>query len=56
MRLSVQRGRPFGSEEWTAQAAKEMGLEFTLRSGGRPRRKTNIISPDAAPANAGLFV
>jgi putative transposase len=34
-----RRGRPFGREGWVQQAAKEYGLETTLRPRGRPRKK-----------------
>ena len=55
MRLSVQRGRPFGHEDWTEQTAKAMGLEFTLRSGGRPHRNKNAVPPDGPRTGLGLF-
>ena len=38
LRLSVQRGRPFGSPTWSQRTAKRLGLEFTFRSRGRPRK------------------
>ena len=38
LRLSVERGRPFGTEPWTRQTARRLGLESTLRSRGRPRK------------------
>ena len=37
LRLSVQRGRPFGNPAWNQRTAKRLGLEFTFRSRGRPR-------------------
>jgi hypothetical protein len=37
-RLSVARGRPFGSRGWQRQTAQRLGLEATLRPHGRPRR------------------
>ncbi len=37
LRLSVQRGRPFGEENWVRRMAKRFGMESTLRSRGRPR-------------------
>jgi putative transposase len=37
IRRSVIRGQPFGSNEWVSQTAKQLGLESTLRSRGRPR-------------------
>jgi putative transposase len=38
MRECVNRGRPFGSEQWVKAAARRLGLEFTLRGPGRPRK------------------
>jgi hypothetical protein len=37
LRLSVDRGMPYGADEWTQQTASALGLECTLRSRGRPR-------------------
>ena len=37
LRLSVQRGRPFGEEGWVRRLCKRCGLESTLRSPGRPK-------------------
>jgi putative transposase len=39
LRLSAQRGRPFGNENWQTRMAKQLGLESTLRSRGRPRKE-----------------
>ena len=39
LRLSAQRGRPFGSEDWMIKISKQLGLEATLHSRGRPKRK-----------------
>jgi hypothetical protein len=47
LRRSVVRGRPFGSENWTRRLAKRLGLEFTLRPRGRPRKQRRPASPDA---------
>jgi putative transposase len=38
LRRSVVRDRPFGSEAWTRRIAKRLGLEYTLRPRGRPRK------------------
>jgi putative transposase len=38
LRLSAQRGRPFGNESWKTRTAAQLGLESTLRSRGRPRK------------------
>ena len=39
LRLSVERGRPYGDESWTKVTARRLGLESTLRSRGRPRKQ-----------------
>lgn len=38
LRVCVQRGRPYGALEWVAATASRLGLDFTLRRPGRPRR------------------
>jgi putative transposase len=42
LRLSVERGRPYGAEAWTGETASRLGLESTLRPRGPPP-KTNGI-------------
>jgi len=37
LRVSVQRGRPFGDERWVRRMAKRFGMESTLRPRGRPK-------------------
>lgn len=37
LRKCTERGRPYGSSPWVEQTAKQLGLESTLRSRGRPR-------------------
>jgi len=39
IRQCVQRGRPWGDAEWTRKTADRLGLEFTLRGPGRPRKE-----------------
>jgi putative transposase len=39
LRGSVMRGSPFGSDLWARRTAKRLGLEYTLRPRGRPRKK-----------------
>lgn len=39
VRRSVQRGAPYGDDEWACQIAKAHDLEFTLRARGRPKRE-----------------
>lgn len=36
VRTCVDRGRPFGGEEWVRNMAERAGLGYTLRSRGRP--------------------
>ena len=38
VRVSVVRGRPFGSELWQERTGRRLGLESTFRSRGRPRK------------------
>ena len=37
LRVSVQRGRPFGEDTWVRRMAKRFGMESTLRPRGRPK-------------------
>jgi putative transposase len=39
LRLSADRGRPYGDESWTKATARRLGLESTLRSRGRPPKR-----------------
>ena len=39
VRLSVQRGRPYGGEVWQRWMIKRLGLESTFRSRGRPHKE-----------------
>lgn len=39
LRRSVQRGTPYGSAAWTAGTVRRLGLEWTLRPRGRPRKR-----------------
>jgi putative transposase len=38
VRRAVARGCPFGAPGWQEQTARRLGLEFTLRRRGRPRK------------------
>jgi putative transposase len=44
IRLSMRRDRPFGSPEWMREAALALGLEYSMRPQGRPRRSTAAAS------------
>jgi hypothetical protein len=39
LRRSLQRGQPFGSEAWCERIVRDLGLESTVRSQGRPRKR-----------------
>ena len=39
LRESVARERPYGSEGWTRQTVQQLGLEFTIRDRGRPKKQ-----------------
>lgn len=39
LRRCVQRGSPFGSAPWSAETAKRLGIESTLKTLGRPRKE-----------------
>ncbi len=39
LRMSVNRGRPFGDVQWIERTARRLGLLFTLRDRGRPRNE-----------------
>jgi len=38
LRTSVNRSTPFGTSQWQSRTAKKLGLEWTLRARGRPRK------------------
>ena len=38
IRTSVNRGRPCGEQPWVQRTAERLGLTFTLRNPGRPRK------------------
>ena len=38
VRVSIQRGRPFGGASWQKRTARRLGLESTFRPRGRPRK------------------
>ena len=39
VRLSISKGRPFGSETWQQQTAVRLGLNSCFRERGRPKKK-----------------
>ena len=38
IRASINRGTPYGSDRWQRRAARQLGLESTLRPRGRPKK------------------
>ena len=40
LRRSVNRGQPYGTEDWQMRIAKELNLEHTFRKPGRPKKKS----------------
>jgi putative transposase len=43
LRGSVDRGRPFGDDDWQRQTVTDLGLEATLRPRGRPPKMSEAI-------------
>lgn len=41
LRACVNRGRPFGDTQWIQHTARRLGLDFTLRNAGQPRKKSS---------------
>jgi putative transposase len=39
LKESLTRGRPFGSDAWTAKTAAKLGLEYTVNPRGRPKKR-----------------
>jgi putative transposase len=44
IRAAVARGAPFGASAWVDDTAERLGLQFTLRPRGRPRRDPGVVS------------
>src|SRR5208283_3498800 len=40
LRCCVNRGRPFGDPNWVTDTAKRLGLEWTIRTRGRPKKQS----------------
>jgi hypothetical protein len=49
LRLSAQRGRPFGSEDWVMKPPKQFGLELAMNARGRPKRTSKDLRPLFVP-------
>jgi hypothetical protein len=48
VRLSIERGRPYGGDECVKQTVTELGLEHTVRPEGRPRKASGSANPTAS--------
>ena len=51
LRAGVNRGRPYGTEQWVAGTARALGLEHTLRDAGRPRMQREPMQPERGKVN-----
>jgi putative transposase len=40
VRVSMERGQPYGSDDWVSKTVRDLRLEHTVRSEGRPRKPT----------------
>lgn len=40
LRMSIERGRPYGESSWVEETVAELGLTHTIRPEGRPPRQT----------------
>ncbi|MGB7159868.1 MAG: hypothetical protein WBD40_17505, partial [Tepidisphaeraceae bacterium] len=50
LRRSLNRGAPYGSPTWQSATAATLGLSFTLRPHGRPRREHGTHAPEIPSA------
>ena len=41
LRISIERGQPYGEDEWVERTAQELGLEHTIRPEGRPPKRSD---------------
>ena len=48
VRVSIERGQPYGDEEWVRQTVKNLGLEHTVRPEGRPRKANRPLTDTGA--------
>jgi putative transposase len=44
MRVSIQRGRPYGADNWVRRTVSRLGLEHTVRPKGRPPKLRKPVS------------
>jgi putative transposase len=48
IRRCVTRGQPFGSAAWQKKVTRQLGLEYTFRPRGRPRKNPPASTADAS--------
>jgi putative transposase len=44
LRVSIERGQPYGGDGWVRQTVKQLGLEHTVRPEGRPRKESQPVN------------
>ncbi len=44
VRVSIERGRPYGGDDWVRQTVTDLGLERTVRPEGRPRKESQPLT------------
>ena len=44
LRVSIERGQPYGGDDWVRQTVKQLGLEHTVRPEGRPRKESQAVN------------
>ena len=47
VRVSIERGRPYGDDEWVRQTVKALNLEHTVRREGRPCKANRSVTDSA---------
>jgi putative transposase len=48
VRVSIERGRPYGADDWVRSTVSDLGLEHTVRSEGRPRKASRTANDTTA--------
>jgi hypothetical protein len=44
VRVSIERGQPYGGNDWVRQTVGDLGLELTVRPEGRPRKASQTAN------------
>ena len=48
VRVSMERGHPYGDDDWVRKTVRDFGLEHTVRPEGRPRKASQTASDTRA--------